>query len=75
MSHMQVWKLFKLVYPGKIDDQVIWYPCGRNCIRVRGIKDFCASGGDLIFTASNDHRSWRLETVDQFLESKKGDKK
>lgn len=74
MSHNQVYQLFRIVFPSYATDEVIWFPNGKNSIRLRGVKGFSVDGMDLIFTADNNHLIWRLETIESFLKNMKGEK-
>ena len=62
MSHSDVYKLFELHMPSYAGDRVeIWFPNGRNSIRVR-----MRSREEFIFTFNNP-KDWRFETIDSYI--------
>lgn len=61
MSHKYVFDKFYNMFPDKCLDVVIWFPNGRNSVRVRNTRD-----EEFIFTF-NGQKDWRFETVDSFL--------
>lgn len=75
MTHDQVYRLFKMIFPSYANDEIVYFPNGKNSIRLRGVKGLHSDGQDLIFTTSNNHMEWRLETIDSFLKAMKGETK
>lgn len=75
MTHDQVYRLFKMIFPSYANDEIVYFPNGKNSIRLRGVKGLHSDGRDLIFTTSNNHMEWRLETIDSFLKAMKGETK
>jgi hypothetical protein len=69
MTHKKVYGWFKIYFPQFFDQVEEWWPCGKNCIRVR-----LENGRDYVFTY-NGGKHWRLETVESFIKSMKGDPK
>lgn len=66
MTHAQVYEKFKEHLPDQEKDVKVYFPNGRNSIRIR--KE---NGLEYIFTI-NEPRFWKFETIDQFLSSMKG---
>lgn len=65
MTHRQVLEKFKEISHITDDSIDVWFQYGKNSIRVR-LKDRT----ELIFTFSSQ-KSWRLETIDSYLEDLK----
>lgn len=61
MSHPEILNKFYRMFPDRGVDIVIWFPNGRNSIRMRN-----SWNEEFIFTF-NGPKDWRLETVDSFL--------
>lgn len=72
MTHRQVFEVFKRLFSTFIDENLLYFPNGRNSIRIRGIKGFNSNGQDVIFSING--REWRLESVGSFLKAWKEDK-
>lgn len=68
MGHKDIFEVFKNLFPDLVKDSDIWFPNGKNSVRIR-----MKSGQELIFT-HNKNTDWSLETVKHFLNSKKGAK-
>ena len=61
MSHSEVMKWFENYFPDYSGDRVdVWFPNGRNSIRIR---------------QKNGQKDWRFETITSFLNGMKGGKK
>lgn len=61
MLHKDVLNNFKTVFPQYADSIDIWFPSGKNRVRVR-----LTNGHEFIFT-HNSESDWCLETVDSFI--------
>lgn len=61
MAHKEVLNNFKLYFPQFAESIDVWFPNGKNSIRIR-LKD----KREFIFTYHNV-LFWRFETVDSFL--------
>ena len=63
MTHLEIFRNFKNVYP--IDNDAIdcWFPNGKNSIRIRS-KVY----GDFIFTYQSK-KVWKIESVESYLDS------
>ena len=68
MAHNEVWKAFGQILPIFKEKATMWFPNGKNSIRVR-IGEVPAHQ-DLIFTFNNS-KEWRFETVDAFIKIKR----
>lgn len=66
MSPNQVYGVFKEVFPQYITDDLIFFPNGRNSIRVRGIEGFGFRGYDFVFTY-HGHDDWIFETLASYM--------
>lgn len=64
MSHPDIFNKFSHMFPDKSVDIVIWFPNGRNSIRVRN-----SWNEEFIFTFNNS-KDWMLETANSFLNRK-----
>ena len=62
----KVYCKFKSMFPDMSKYTAVWFPNGRNSIRIRDINRH-----ELIFTYC-DENNWRLETVNEFLKNMKG---
>lgn len=72
MTHANILDYFKKVLPYKAENISVWYPNGKNSIRVR-----MTDGRELIFTMTGKY-DWTLETLNHFMQSMKmmkGEKK
>lgn len=67
MNHQEVYTIFKDLIPFYAEKTEEWFPCGRNAIRVR------LHGGDQFIFSVIDQRTWRLESMDYYINSMKGD--
>lgn len=75
MSHKQLFELFRRMFPDQVKDTIIYFPNGKNSIRLRGFGDYPFFGQDFVFSYDGKE-DWRLETVDSYLKwAMKGDKK
>lgn len=63
MSHNEVLKMFKNVFPTYSENMSIWFPNGKDSIRVR-----MYNGTTYIFTFRGGH-DWRFETERSFVNS------
>lgn len=68
MGPTQVLSCFHTIFPEYKENLDIWFPNGKNSIRVR-----MKNNSEIIFTC-NGKDDWSLETVKHFLNSKKGAK-
>lgn len=68
MVHTKVFEQFKQLFPEYLEMLSIWFPSGKNAIRVRKLD-----GKEFIFTF-NGSNNWRFETVDSYIKSMKGAK-
>lgn len=66
MVASQTFETFKTVLPIFGERTTLWFPNGKNGIRIR-IDD----GNDFIFTY-NDKDDWSFETVDHYIKNMKG---
>lgn len=66
MVHKKVFQIFSKGFPQYKDVIGVWYPNGKNSIRV--VK---TSGKEMIFTF-NSEKDWKLESVDSFVNAMKG---
>lgn len=71
MTHPEVYRRFKDLFPEFVNQNLVWYPNGRNSIRIRHAIDDILLGSDLIFSC-DENESWRFETVDSFIDGMKG---
>lgn len=71
MTASQVYEKFKTMFPDYLNENIVYFPNGKNSIRLRGIKDI--GKGEMIFTISNDGSEWKLESVNQFLKRLQGE--
>lgn len=67
MTHRDVLETFKSYFPQFASNMVVWFPNGRNSVRIRQI-----GGQDFVFTC-NDKQDWSFETVDSFIKHMKGE--
>lgn len=61
MTHPRVYEEFKTYFPQYEQMMKLWFPNGKNSIRVR-----LNNGRELVFTY-NGTNEWCFETVDNFL--------
>ena len=61
MFHKDVLKNFKDIFPQCSGQIAMWFPSGKNRIRVRLVNDH-----EFVFTYNNE-KDWCLETVDSFI--------
>lgn len=64
MVPSKIFEKFKEKFPSETEKIDIWFPNGRNAIRVR-----FKSRSEVIFTYWSD-KKWKLESLDHFLDSK-----
>ena len=64
MSHTDIYGIFAKVFPMFADKVNIYFPNGKNSIRIR-LNDV---EQDFVFTFVNG-REWRFETVDVFIKN------
>ena len=65
MSHTDVWKIFKELFPFLREKVTEYFPTGRNAIRVR----LGNPNNDYVFTY-NDKNEWCFETVENYIKTK-----
>lgn len=68
MTQKDVYEMFKTYFPQFAERAIMWFPNGRNSIRVRQ-----SNGLDFIFTYESA-KNWSFETVDNFIKRSKGAK-
>ena len=70
MVHSKVYQIFERVLPLYAGEQVeIWFPNGKNSIRIRSVDK-----REFVFTYHDD-KSWKFETLKNYISSMKGVKK
>lgn len=69
MIHTQVYEFFKKCLPEQASKVIEYFPNGRDSIRVR--KE---NKQEFIFSLTSP-KEWKYETIDQFLNDMKGEKK
>lgn len=69
MIHSKVYECYKECLPDRAAFTKEYFPNGKNSIRVRQMN-----GNEFIFTFVNP-KTWKFETIDQFLAGMKGEKK
>lgn len=69
MFHSDIFKAFKDCLPDRAEKVAEYFPSGKNTIRVRQ-----TNGQEFIFSYSGS-RSWKFETMDQFIADMKGERK
>lgn len=74
MTHRQVYGLFCDIFPNNFDENTIYFPNGKNSVRIRGVIGLYNIRMDYVFTYIDKTR-WRLETVDLFIDRLKGEKR
>jgi hypothetical protein len=62
MAHVDIYKIFKTLFPLYMEKVTEYFPNGKNSIRVR-IGELHQ---DFIFTFINP-KEWKFETVDSFI--------
>lgn len=62
MPHKEILKKYKEITKTKDEDIIVWFPCGKNAIRIRPKK-----GIEFVFSYYTD-KKWCLETIDKFIE-------
>ena len=63
MSHNDIYAKFQAFFPVQAKDVTIWFPNGKNSVRVRLFSQF---GLEFIFTYHST-KDWKFETLDSFL--------
>lgn len=69
MTHKDIYKEFNQVFKDLSSTVEMWFPNGKNSIRVRDKYK-----AEYIFTF-NSPRNWSIETVENFIAKLKGDKR
>ena len=72
MLHRQVYDIFRDIFPNNVDENTIWFPNGKNSIRIRGVVGLYSYRTDYVFTYFKKN-NWRLETVDCYIKHMKGE--
>ena len=67
MRHHIVFKVFRETLPQFADNAAIWFPNGKNSIRVRE-----TDGSEYVFTLAESEKEWQFETVSNFIRRLKG---
>ena len=65
MTPIALYNLFITLFPQHIQQDNVWYPNGKNSIRIKE-----SNGRELIFTYTNE-TDWRLETMKSFMRGMK----
>lgn len=68
MLQHEIYKLFCDRFPEYCRPDDIWFPNGKNSVRIRQ-----SNGQELVFTY-HSRKNWRLETVESFISRLKGEK-
>lgn len=68
MTHRQLYNKFIETFPHFVNDQIVYFPNGRNSIRIRGITGFSPSNCEVIFTTNPNGSEWRLESLDYYID-------
>ena len=63
MSQKEAFNKFKLYFPKFADASEMWFPNGKNSVRVR-----LNNRKEIVFTF-NSELDWRFETVESFMKS------
>ena len=63
MPQKEVFNKFKLYFPKFADASEMWFPNGKNSVRVR-----LNNRKEIVFTF-NSELDWRFETVESFMKS------
>lgn len=66
MTHRQVYGLFRDIFPAQTNADTIWFPNGKNSVRIRGVIGLYSEKIDYVFTYYGKD-GWRLETIDSFI--------
>lgn len=61
MTHKDVFKVFKDIFPNLGDSVTEYFECGRNCIRVRGYLP-----SEMVFTYKSK-TEWTLESLSNYI--------
>lgn len=69
MTHKKVYDWFKFYFPQFADQSKEYFPCGKNCIRVR-----LQNERDYVFTY-NGNKNWKFETVESHIKSMRANTK
>lgn len=74
MTHNHVYDIFVKMFPLYLSENLVYFPNGKNSIRLRGLKNFpgMRTRQDVIFSCNHDCSEWKLETMDSYLRSLKG---
>lgn len=68
MTPNEVLEHMKKIFPHMFDGEYVWFPHGRDSVRVRSGKQ-----REVIFTYL-DKGNWMMETADHYFERLKGEK-
>lgn len=73
ITHNKVYEYFKLYFPQYSADVSMWFPNGKNSVRVRVLRD--NNSQDFVFTYGGK-TNWCFETVNSHIKKmlKKGEK-
>lgn len=63
MTHKEIFSKYKEISKTKDEDIIVWFPCGRNSVRIRPVK-----GVEFVFSYYTEQK-WCLETIDKFIEA------
>ena len=69
MTHKDVFKQFGVLFPGYLRESDVWFPAGKNTIRVR-----MKNKREFIFQYDGQN-NMRFETLDSFIDRMKGENK
>lgn len=66
MPHTKVYGLFKKLFPEWVTEDTIYFPNGKDSVRIRNVRSPIFPKDDLVFTGSSTS-TWKLETIDNYL--------
>lgn len=69
MVHSEVFKHFADIFPNLAEQYDVYFPCGKNCIRVRMAKQ-----REYVFTYYGANE-WKFETLSSYMKTMKGGKR
>lgn len=67
MFHKRIYEMFVSIFPCVSNDQLIYFPNGKNSIRIRGVKSLNFNTQDVVFTTNAKQTEWKLESLDHYI--------